>query len=414
VAALRLDWGTLSLAASASHGDGQDGLAAAAGYLYREGSFSVRAGHRELSAAYAVADPFAGPRLLRHESLAGVGYGTAAAGNIDLQYLHSVFRDRSGTRAVALNYSRTLLRRVGLFAVLRRVLGDAADTEAFVGLSASLGPYRSLSAYSASAGQGHTEVVQAGDTLGPREGFGYRVSAERDTQNGVETRRFLPYVEYGGRNGTLIAEARTVRSGGESFDYAAVAVQGALAAVTGGAGLTRRIDDSFAQVRIEPPAAGVRVYHNGQDVGRTDEAGRLLVPALASFIDNPVAIEDRDLPLEYNVRRTVRTLSPPFRGGAVARFDAKVAAGVSGRLYRRTAAGLEPLEYHEAHLWIAGKHVAFPTGSGGEFYFEDLARGVYDGRARIGDQTCAFRLAVPEPAGPVTEIDPPVVCDALP
>ena len=52
-----------------------------------------------------------------------------------------------------------------------------------------------------------------------------------------------------------------------------------------------------AAVLVVPDLAGVQVLHDGQPVGRTDEAGRILVPALRPFEDNTLTIVPEDVPV---------------------------------------------------------------------------------------------------------------------
>lgn len=407
--------GTLSLAGALSRDAAadRDGAGVSAGYLFREGPFTLRGGYREQSAGYALAAALAGAPRLRRETLAGIGYGTPMTGHADLQYGTRRLTGLDETRAVALNYSRALLGRSTLFAIVRRTLSAPAATEVFAGLSVLFGPEVNASAFHSSRPGAESQVLQSGNTLGPREGFGYRVSAERSRQDQAEVTRISPYGEANARYASFIVDGRTEqRDDGTATEAWTVAVQGSVHAVGNALGLGRRIEDSFAVAQISPPVAGVRVYHNSQPVGRTDEDGRVMLPAVASFLDNPVAIDERDVPIEYNLSEVSRVFSPPYRSGSRVEFTVRRALGLVGRLHARTGGGAPaPLEYDQARLMVDGVERAFPTGAEGEFYLEDLAPGRYAGSARVGDRGCRFEIVVPEARGPMAELPEPVVCE---
>lgn len=415
VLSLRSDHlGTLSLAAALSRDAAadRDGAAFSAGYLIRDGAFTLRGGYREQSPGYSLAASVAGAPQLRLETLAGIGYGTPVTGNADLQYTTRRLRGTAEVRTAALNYSRSLAGRATLFGIVRRTLNAPAETEVFAGLSWLFGPEVNASAFHTSRPGAESQVLQSGNTLGPREGLGYRVSAERSRQDQAEVTRFSPYGEFNARYGSLIVDGRTEdREDGTGSESWAVAVQGSVHAVGDAVGLGRRIEDSFAVAQITPPVEGVRVYHNSQPVGRTDDEGRVMIPAVSSFLDNPVAIDDRDVPIEYNLREVSRIISPPYRSGSRIDFTVRRALGLVGRLHA-TAGGkpVAPLEYGRARLIVDGMPLEFPTGADGEFYLEDLAPGHYAGSATAGGRDCAFEIVVPEAQGPMAELMEPVVC----
>jgi outer membrane usher protein FimD/PapC len=65
-----------------------------------------------------------------------------------------------------------------------------------------------------------------------------------------------------------------------------------------------------------PGLGGVEVLHDGQPVGRTDAAGRILVPALRPFEDNTIAIVPEDLALAAMVESD-RLIVRPYSHGVV-------------------------------------------------------------------------------------------------
>lgn len=416
VATLRFDrWGSVGLGASLSRdGDsGETGSAGSLAYTFRDQQFNARAAWRELSPSYAVADPLAASSLLLREALAGVGYGTSWTGNFDLQAAQTRYRNQPVMRWVQFSYSRTLFGRASAFAQVRRILSEPTETDAVAGLSVTLGPLQNLSAFHTATATSTSDVVQAGSAAGPREGFGYRLTAERATQEGAgASTRYNPYGEYNARFATFTVENRSDQPEiGEATSSWEAGVQGSFDWVENSWGFSRRVTDSFALARITPPLEGVRVYHNSQEIGRTDARGELLIPGVASFLDNPVAIEDKDVPIDFSLTGVSRTISPPFRSGSVVEFKARRTVGLVGRLQAATPKGPVPLEYYQASLLADGRSVEFPTGADGEFYLEDLAPGPHEGSVKVQDRECRFSFVVPDKPGPLVELDQVVVCE---
>src|SRR5207247_1312297 len=71
---------------------------------------------------------------------------------------------------------------------------------------------------------------------------------------------------------------------------------------------TRPVQDSFALVRV-PGVRDVRVYSSNNLVGRTDSSGDVLVPNLLPYYGNRLSIDDRDVPLNYEVQGIEKTIA---------------------------------------------------------------------------------------------------------
>jgi len=97
--------------------------------------------------------------------------------------------------------------------------------------------------------------------------------------------------------------------------------QGAVAAIGGGAFLSNRIDDAFAVVDAGLP--DIEVLYENRPVGKTNSAGKILIPGLRSYQKNQVAIDPRDLPINAEAPSTQNVVAPMDRGGVVVRFGAK-------------------------------------------------------------------------------------------
>ena len=162
---------------------------------------------------------------------------------------------------------------------------------------------------------------------------------------------------------------------------------------------TRPVQDSFALVRV-PGVENVRVYSSNIVVGRTDSNGDLLVPNLLSYYGNRLSIEDRDIPLSYEVAAVEKTIAPPYRGGAFVEFPVRQIRSVTGSV---TIGNAVPA-FGQLTLTGEGKTYDSPLGRGAEFYFENIGAGAYDAVVESAEGTCRFRLAIPAGSEPVVKL----------
>ena len=56
----------------------------------------------------------------------------------------------------------------------------------------------------------------------------------------------------------------------------------------------------------------------------------MIVPNLMPYYGNKLGIVDQDLPLDYEIQTTEKTIAPPYRGGAVVTFPAMRMRSPSG------------------------------------------------------------------------------------
>jgi outer membrane usher protein len=409
--ALRSDrFGIVS--AGVSYGGNPDagsGVGTAASYQFQSSAVSLRLAWRGFADGYGFADPLLNESHVRSERLVAAGYGTPALGHVNVQWL---LRDEEATgeqRVTQVNYSRTLLRRIALFVAVQHDTEADAGTSVSAGLTSWFGAESNVSTFYTHSPDTDSLVAQASNTIHPREGLGYRVSAESVRQESGDSTRLSPYLELNAPRATYIVEAAAQETDGAGTSTSwLVAAQGSIYAVGEDHwGFGRRVDDSFALARVTPPLPDVRVYFSGREVGSTDEHGEILLPGLVSFLDNSVAIEDEDVPIDYTIGQVEQAISPPYRGGSLIEFALGVQRNVVGRLVLQGGA---PLEYAAFTLRGPAGEQQSQTGAEGEFYLEDLAAGAHAGTVRIGERECRFTLQVPDRVAPIIEIEQPVVC----
>jgi outer membrane usher protein len=144
--------------------------------------------------------------------------------------------------------------------------------------------------------------------------------------------------------------------------------QGALSYADGGMFASNPINDSFGVVDTNG-VQGIRVYDENREIGRTDSAGRLLLPDLRSFDVNHIAIEPTDIPADATVPAVAQEVRPQDRSGVVVRFKVKTSHGALLRLVDVSGA---PIPVGSTATLAATK-VTVPVGYDGEAFVQDLS-----------------------------------------
>lgn len=399
-AALRLDnIGVVSGNLSAGRNPAGSGWAGVARYTYQSRHFNAQAELRRTSPHYETVGQAATANRPKTELSAGASYGTPLIGSLNVDWRQLRQYQGDDQRSVSLGYSRTLFGALSVLTSVSRVtgaLGAAASTNFFLALTYS--PKRNVTTnFFHSQRDGSTrDVVQFGSNAPVGEGFGYRMVGERSSNDGLgDGYRFAPSLQYNGPHGVYTADLVANRSpGGASQQAYQLGIGGGIAYVGGALAFSRPVTDSFGIVKVGE-MQGVRVYHSAQEIGRTDSTGRVFLPNLGSYVANRVAIDDRDIPINYVIADKELSISPPLRSGSVIRFDVMRIQAITGRLAVRIAGQAQAVEYVDLFVMIDGKETVTPTGRGGEFYIENLKPGRHAVRFTLGEQRCAFELTVP-------------------
>jgi outer membrane usher protein FimD/PapC len=376
--------------------EGDAGLAGLLRHQYQSGGFNTSLSLKAYTRDYATAADNTSVEKPRYEGSLGVSYGTRTLGTLTLEGYEAkkYLGQNRAVRTAA--YTRSLIRSVSLYLSLKRIKEQGSSTEAFAGLTWYPWMDTTFSASYRKAGDAHTETLQAQKSAPMGEGWGYRASLERtDPSGGSSVTAVNPYLQYNAPFGIYTGEYRGEHlSGGGRNDTCRLTASGAVVAVGGAVGLSRPVSDSFALATVGG-LKGVRVSQNNQEVGRTDADGKVFLPDLGSYYENQVSINDKDIPIDYTLREVVKYISPPLRSGSVVAFGVKKLQAVTGRLRVRQDAAETPAEYVDVVVRKDGKEIVFPTGKGGEFYFEDADPGTYEGSFPVGDKSCVFPLVVP-------------------
>ena len=143
--------------------------------------------------------------------------------------------------------------------------------------------------------------------------------------------------------------------------------RGAISFADGALFPSNRVDDSFAIVDTGS-FGGIAVQQENRYAGRTDSAGKLLVPDLRSFEINHLSIDPLDAPIDADVPFSKREVRPQDRSGVVVQFPIKVNHGALLRL--ADAAG-KPIPI-ESTATLLSSGVTVPVGYDGEAYLVDV------------------------------------------
>jgi outer membrane usher protein len=215
---------------------------------------------------------------------------------------------------------------------------------------------------------------------------------------GGDTSRGVGQVQYQGQYGRYEAFYDSV------VDRPVFTVSGGVVALGGSVHATRAIDDGFALIRT-PGVSGMRGYVNNQEVGRTNGKGELVVPNnLISYYGNRISINDQDIPLDYRVDTTERTIAPPFRGGSLVIFPVRRLQILTGTLRIEADGELRVPTYGTLTVATQDGSIESPVGKNGEFYLENLDAGNHEAVVEYQTTTCSFILSVPTTPEPFVKL----------
>jgi len=310
-----------------AHGGGNAWSAAHSFHSVRW-STNVALKHEERDFTRAAPDAF-GTR--RYDFAAAASHALTAASGVSLTITATAPWDSVISRSTALGYRRRLTRDLYFSATARHTSGLATNDELLLTFSwhfDAVGMRHLASVQARHDNTGAAGVLQLSGGNPDSEGLLYRVNAEAGGGDAGSHRVLNPLLQWNARRAVFRAE--TFRDSSTGNDRTQVGVQGGVATVGGEWALSRPVADSFAIVKVGA-VPGVRVYANNQPIGTTDNSGTVFVPRLASYFENPIAIEDKDLPVNYIVPRARFIVAPALRSGVLLDFDARAVTAIAGR-----------------------------------------------------------------------------------
>lgn len=302
------DWGVVSAGTGLGHGDDGPGWLGQLAYEYDSRRFAFGARTRYTSDGYR--EPGDAEEAARSDQI-NLNLDFGDFGRFGMLLLNREGRDTEDATTLAATYSLAFgpgsltLRAAQLF----RPDEELALTAIY---TIPLGERRSASVEALKRGGDYGTAASFRQTRGASDlGLDYRIAAETGTRDdGIEGR--LSYQTTVGA-----AELAAERFNGDNAFRAGA--NGSLALIDGKIAASRRVDRAFGLVNL-PGFPDVRVYLDNRMAGRTDSAGRLLLPSLRPYEGNRVRLDVHDLPLDAEITTAEVEAVPYDRSGMTIEF----------------------------------------------------------------------------------------------
>lgn len=385
-------FGDIDLEVAGSSADGRTGTAGLAAYRFNAQRFSFGFAGTKRSDEYATLS--VAPEMDKVTRDATVFFSAYIARlSVGLQASVNDTRDGDRRRRLALQATTPLWRYGSLFSSFGTVERNGKRSpEILVGLTVSVGNLTTANAVFSKDDSGSGTQVELRKPLSQANGYGF--SLQHDSRSELQ-HATLEYQTSFGRYSLNVDPRRA--------SEATYTASGGLVYLGGALLPSRAVQEGFALARVGVP--GVKIFASNQEVGRTNRHGDLLVANLLPHYANELRLQDKDLPIDYEVENAEVTVVPPSRGGILARFPVRKIRSYTGKavfviigqpytpafgLLEVSRPGAEPLE--------------LGLGRAGEFYVDDLEPGTYDARLRIGKVGCNVKLILPKSDNPVTDV----------
>lgn len=384
--------GEIEMLGAYSQSDMQQGQAGVFRYSFGGRVLHFRLGVTSMSENYLHTSSTENTVNTRLSRLAGIGFHSLPIGSLALTYTAIERYAESPVETFTLLYSKRLARMTTLLArAVRRIeQGDISDSIYF-SINAVIGRHSSMNYSYTQQDEQFTRAayVQKNVTVGP--GAGFRVRAwEDETAHSSDDLKSELSANLKAKHMSL---AGLYINSGLSRSYQASAA-GSVSFIDNRFFLSRPVQDSFALVKVGA-LDGVSVYQNSELMGKTKK-GVLLVPSLVSYADNDLSINGEDVPVEVALNKTKQFITPAYRTGVVASFEAKRFQGVQGKIYFVKKDKRKTADFAEISVLNTAPPQVSIVGTQGEFYFENLSPGAHQARVMLDNNICEVRFQVPE------------------
>lgn len=374
---IRHEWiGTLlaTAAASKSRGDSTR-FAATAAHNWSSGRLASQVNAAWQARGFGVdGEASSTARMLMRRVAASGSFSFDSQRSASINFSRSTFAAGAPEGIVSLRAAQGWGRGGNVWASISRIQQDGhRTTAASVGLSVPLGQYWSVSSsYAAQSGEVSAISLRASRADAGDGWSDLRIAAEhRGDSTMLDT-----FVQRPMSYGMMALSARAEQRGGTSDLSAEARFSGALAWAERQFWLSPPIAQAFAIVDAAG-VAGVRVMHNNQLAGLTNEGGKLLIPNLAAYASNQVRIDDRDIPMEIELNAVQQEVAPRLYAGAKVEFAGKRVSAVAGILQIAATGSTDsvPLAAAQITATSGATSTVSSTDSEGGFYLENLKPG---------------------------------------
>jgi outer membrane usher protein len=374
------------LAVSAS--EGKKGWGGYLNYSYRSDVFTANAFIQSLSRNYSNLSLSPSDDKPSLEFGASVGVTDITYGSLSFTYFLSKMYVQPDIKRYAVSYTKILPRNVMLFTIASHTDDQGGkNDQLFFGLNIYFG--KGISGNVNYTFKDGNNVAEANlqKNLPTGTGYGFNIGVFNQDSK-TDTRGLIQYQNDYGIYG--VGYQNINRQEDSLFSVA-----GGIGYIDGSAFLSRPILDAFAKVNVDG-LEGVRVYEFGNEIGKTDKNGNVIIPDFRSFIDNKIDIESRDIPINYSMPTLTQYISPPFRGGSLVKFDITKIQGIGGSIFASEDGKKIPFESGELWVSVKEKNITGLIGRNGEFYIENVPPGKHPAKIIYKSKECHFELMIPK------------------
>jgi len=296
-------------------------------------------------------------------SLPQYSLGSWSAPSVNLSYTPIVQAGGSRSRLAGVNLGQRLPYNGWLSVSAYRDLERSNSTTVFAMFSWFLGDrLNASSSVSKSKGSRARTTVELSRSEQAQYGsVGWRLrSAQGLNQSQAATASYRTRV---GRFEAGVEHMQTSRQVNSRLQ-----MDGAIVFAGGGAFLTNRIYDSFGVVNVGAP--DVEVKYENNLVGKTNDAGKILLTGLRAYERNKISIDPMNLPADADIPVIERFAVPRYRSGVT--VDFKVAL--------QTRSALVTIRDEQGKVLPVGSEVKlndvadFVVGYDGQVWLEDIAQ----------------------------------------
>jgi len=322
-----------------------------------------------------------------------VGFGLDFARFGNLQVAYGLQSSWTGPRqeTVGVSHALTLGDFGFLNLIVNQSIGADMATDVFLNWTMPFGDRRSAAlslrqSTAAAEGDEFAAVASLQQSLPAGTGVGYQVSlaSNADAQLGYS---------YQGRAGTANMQyARRNDTDGWRAD-----VSGGLAITAAGVIPARRLDRSFAVVKVAD-YENLTVYVENQPIGRTDGQGRILLDGLRPYERNEISIDPKQLPMDASLVMPVMQVTPAYRSGALVEFPVTRARPATLRLVQTDGAAVP------AGASVRTEHEKTPVGLDGLVYLSEAAGTQRAVAEWVGGHRCEFTFTRAAGTDPVPDL----------
>lgn len=377
----------ITLGAAASHSPAGVGVMATAGIQRNAPRISYGVTAELLSDAYVTyASSYRSPR---RSVTAFVGM-PLRFGSIGGSFTTRSYRGARSLQIASLNATIRATRFATFNVVGSKTWGAVADTAVQLLMLVPLGRRTSATAGVSAHGAGESAVATLQRDLPVGDGLGYRLSGEVG-----EIDRLGAEVSLRTGVGSYSVEGSWTGQGGG----VRVGASGSIGTIDGTVFAARPLTQSFAAVQVgDFPDVGV--YADNQLVGHTDRNGRVIIPNLRMFDDNPLRIDTDDVPLSAQIVTDKQTVRPPRRSGVHVDFPV-----VDDRDAVLTVVLADGTALPKGARVVSATGEETVSAAGGEIYLARL-RATTVVTVALEKAACSFEVTRPADAGAQPRLGP--------